>query len=220
MKTKILLTTVILFFAAFSANAQIDKGKYLFGGSINVSGLKSNQTSSNLKNESLYTSIQFGKVLKENTVVGIIASYSYNNYYVNSPQETKSNSYSAGIFYRKYKSLVKDLYFFGEVNTSYFHSWSEQGLNLPANYGERTISNGVSANFIPGISYTVCKRMQIELLMQNIIGISYSHSKTNYPTAPPSTNLNHDENSFSFNANLNSNLLSNFGIGFKFLLGK
>lgn len=180
---------------------------------------KNTQPYPNSKNESLYTNFLFGKAVKENNVVGVILSYNYSNNYYNNNQDTKNTQYSAGVFYRKYKRLIKDLYFFGEVDALYHHGESTPGYTQNGNYFSRSISNGGSVSFIPGISYAVCKRMQLELLMPNIIGISYSHTKTDYinTPAPPSSG---EGNSFSFNTNLNANLLNSFGIGFKFLLGK
>jgi uncharacterized membrane protein (Fun14 family) len=83
------------------------------------------------------------------------------------------------------------------------------------------ISNGGVISFVPGLSYQLCKKMQVELIMLNVVSLSYVHIKTVYNAnnnnvAPG----DYSGNSFGFNANLNSNLLSNFGIGFKFLLGK
>lgn len=225
MRTKILLLLAIIFCGALTANAQINKGRFLLGGSFSLDNEKYNEPSLKSKIESLNTNIQFGKVVKENTVVGLILSYSYSNYYYNSMPDSdfnksNQNSSGAGIFYRKYIKLAKDFYFFGEVDAEYFHSKKTQEYVFQnGNRGSKFTSDGGSVSFIPGISYTVCKRMQIELVMPNIISLSYSHLKTDYiNTTPPFPRQ--EGNVFSFNTNLNSNLLSSFGIGFKFLLGK
>ncbi|MEP6627326.1 MAG: hypothetical protein ABJA32_05045 [Ginsengibacter sp.] len=59
----------------------------------------------------------------------------------------------------------------------------------------------------------------MELTMPNIANISYTSVKTVAGNLPPSV-PERKANNFSANVNLNSNLLNNFGIGFKFLLGK
>jgi hypothetical protein len=223
MRTKILLLFAIFFCVALASNAQINTGRYLLGGSFNIYNAKNFQPSSNSKFKSLNANIQFGKVVKENTVVGLILSYGYSNYYyTNTPDYTKINQSRAGIFYRKYKGLAKDFYFFGEVDAAYSHTENTQAYfqNGTQTQGSKSISDGGSASFVPGISYAVGKRMQIELLMPDIIQLSYSHIKTDYynSTVPPP--LDQKGNIFSFNTNLNANLLSNFGIGFKFFLGK
>jgi hypothetical protein len=73
--------------------------------------------------------------------------------------------------------------------------------------------------FIPGISYTITKRMQMELRMVNIANISYTDTKTMDSSLPSSVPPQKVTN-FAANVNFNFNLLSNFGIGFKFLLGQ
>lgn len=215
MKTKIILSFVILFFTVVTANAQIPEGKYLLGGSAGYSHSK-NQQSTGSNYESLSTNIQFGKIIKENTAAGIILSYG--NY--NSSSINKTNLYSAGIFYRKYKSLAKDLYFFGELDGQYNYSRNTNGHFEIGYDAQRSTSNGGSISFTPGISYSVCKRMQMELSMTNLASISYASTKTQYASNSTSSISTVKGNNFSANVNLTGNFLNNFGMGFKFLLGK
>jgi len=215
MKTKILLPIVIILFATTAANAQINEGRYLLGGSVNYSSQKNSQVSGT-KNESFNSNIQLGKVIKDNTVAGIIASYGF---YSNGPTN-KSNQFGAGVFYRKYKPLARNFYFFGELDASYNHSNQTNGTFQIGNDATRNFSNGGTLSFTPGISYSVCKRMQIELSMPNIASISYAGTK--YETTSSITNSvsTVNGNNFSGSVNLNSSLLYSFGIGFKFFLGK
>ncbi|MEO9021555.1 MAG: hypothetical protein ABI237_10050 [Ginsengibacter sp.] len=214
MKTKVLLSLAIFICAAMTANAQINEGRFLLGGSASFYS-STNLQYSNLKSEALNTSAQFGKVVKENTVVGVILSYGYSN--IGSANKTKQ--FSGGLFYRKYKTLAKNFYFFGEGDAVYSHSTINQEFKI-GNNGYKNSSNGGTISFTPGISYSVCKRMQMELLMPNVISLSYAGSKTE-TTSIGSTSISTTKgHSFSANANLNSNLLNSFGIGFKFLLGK
>jgi hypothetical protein len=225
MKTKFLLTAVILFFVAFTANAQIDKGAVLLGGGVSYYSYKSDQPNyyyANSQNKSVGANIQIGKAVNKNDVAGLILSYNYNKVNaINYPDSNayKNNQYGVGIFYRKYKKLLKDFYFFGEIDGEYTHSENlQQNLQNGADKS-KTTSDGGRISFVPGLSYQLCKMMQVELTMQNIVSASYVHFKTNYAniTIPPGP---YKGNNFSFNANLNSGFLSNFGIGFKFLLGK
>lgn len=210
MRTKILLLLAIIFCVALTVNAQIDTGRFLIGGSINY------YHSTNESYNSLYTNIQIGKVIKDNSVVGISLSYSTNN---SSSTTNKLRQYSAGVFYRKYKSLGKDFYLFGELDASYQYSNNVITFFQNANQSYYANSNGVTINFIPGISYAMCKRLQIELSMPNLATISYYHAKTIDSGLQPGT-VPQKRDSFYANASLNTSLLSNFGIGFKFLLGK
>jgi hypothetical protein len=220
MRTKILLFFGILFCIGPALNAQVSKDRLLIGGSFSIYSEKNDQPLPVFKNEYFNTNIQFGKVVKDNTVVGVTMSYNHstNNYATNS-QVNKSNQYSAGVFYRKYKKLVKEFYFFAEVDAIYSHSNTQEYSQNPGDISKTTM-NGGSVSFIPGISYALCKRMQVELLMPNIISLSYSHTKIDYTNSTPPSPPTEKGNVFDFNTNLNSNLLSSLGIGFKLLLGK
>lgn len=213
MKTKILLSFVILFFTTITVNAQISEGKYLLGGSF---GFNSND---NPASNSVNTNIQFGRVIKENTIVGVIGSLGVSNANYDSSTSYKINLYSAGIFYRKYKPLGKNFYFLQEIDASFQHAKNYSNYFSNVDHYLHSKSNGVSINYIPGICYFVSKRMQIELTMPTLASVSYMHVKTIDSQLPPNL-LPQKSNNFSANVNLNSNLLNNFGIGFKFLLGK
>jgi hypothetical protein len=219
MKTKILLFTAIFFCAGITTNAQITEGRYLLGGSVGYNSSKSQQNSV-FKSEALYTNIQFGKVVKDNTVAGIFLSYGYTKNNSNDVTSSKSNQYGAGVFYKKYKQIVKDLYFFGEVDAVYNYSKTTQGNMQIGSDGAQTITNGGSVSFTPGISYSVCKRMQMELLMPNIVSAYYGASKNESTSSLNSSISTSKSSGLSVNANFNTTVLNSFGIGFKFLLGK
>lgn len=210
MKTKIFTCIAAFLFITNASQAQVTEGKFLLGGAFSFN-------SASNENNSSFVSVQFGKVIKENTVVGIIGSM--NNLRYDAGQKYKVNQYAAGLFYRKYKPLAKNLYFFGEADATYNYSKNVQYYFPNVGQNLATKSNGGSISFIPGISYAITKRMQMELSMLNIANISYTDTKTIDSSLPPSVSPQKVTN-FSANANINSNLLSNFGIGFKFLLGK
>lgn len=217
MKLRILLLLVVVCSSITISIGQISPGKILLGGSIGYNSNKSTQLPPpNLSSDysSLSSNIQLGKFIRENTAAGFFLSYSY---YKNSGQNNQSikNSYSsAGIFYRKYQTLARNFYFFGEGDLSYTYSKNKQvGYQAP-DVITNTVSNGGVLSLTPGISYTVWKKLQMELLMPNIFSISYFHTKTNYNY----TSASSEGNTFSADVNLNSGLLSNFAIGFKFFL--
>lgn len=211
MKTKILSSLAILFFAA-TTSAQITEGKYLLGGSF---GLNS---ATNQNSNSVSTNLQFGKAIKENTVVGIIGSiYISNN---KSPgQNTRVDQYSGGVFSRKYKPLKNNFYLFGEMDATYQSYNTNYTYFTNVNQTLITKSHSGFIAFAPGISYSVTKHLQMEITMQNLASIYYSHIKTIDSSLPPGVAPQKASN-ISANVNLNSSLLNNFGIGFKFLLGK
>jgi hypothetical protein len=216
MKTKILHALAILLFAAPSTNAQIKQGNYLLGGSFSYSNSKNVQSNGSSFQEFLNSNIQFGKVFKENTVAGVILTYSFTN----NPSTNKVNEYSGGIFYRKYKPLTKGLYFFGEVDGVFRYSKNTQGRFQIGSDGNRYTGNGATISFVPGLSYTVWKKMQMELSMPNLMSISYTGVKNEATFTNITYITTSKANNFSASANLNTSILNNLGIGFKFLLGK
>ena len=216
MQQKITLLSAFLFISFMAANAQFTTGKYLLGGDLNFR--TQNDKELNYKDEGANVNLKLGKVMKENTVVGITLSFGYNSNEL--PQNTiqKTNRYGAGIFYRKYKPLSKDFHLFGEAGLNYNYAESE---NIASNnYDYKTISNGATIQLIPGLSYSLTKKVQIELLMPNLFRLDYSH--VNVKKTNPGGNNPPDKtkNNFSFFTNSEGSLLLGFGVGFKFLLGK
>lgn len=210
MKSKILLSLVVLLISDLSINAQVKTGRVFLGGSASY------YNSSNPAQVSFYTNTQVGKVINDNTVVGIIASYSSNNFNSSLFSPAKTKMYSAGIFYRKYKPILTRFYFFVEFNAAY--SYSKNILEYyNTSQGLKSKSGGVNLSFIPGISYNVWRRMQMELALPNLASISYTRTKTIDSSLPPSTSPQ-KKDIYAAGVNLNSNFLSNFAIGFKFFL--
>ncbi|MEO7394211.1 MAG: hypothetical protein ABIU11_04665 [Chitinophagaceae bacterium] len=212
MKSKFLMLITIFFCVAIKSNAQIKAARTLLGGSISY------YNTSNPTIESFYTNLQLGKAIKDNTVIGIIGSYSSNNYNSNIVSPNKTKSYSAGIFYRKYAALANNFYFFGEIDASYSYSKNIlQYYNNNQPLSSKSVGGVLS--FVPGISYSVWKRLQMELSIPSLASLSYSRVTTIDNSLPPSV-LPQKRDTYAANVNLNSNVLSSFAIGFKFLLGK
>ena len=216
MKTRILTSLAILLFAATGTNAQITQGKYVLGGSLGYSNSQGEPNNSTPSQEAFNSYIEFGKAFKDNTIAGVILSYSHANITI----INKANYYSGGVFYRKYKPLTKGLYFFGEADLVYSYSQNIQGKLQIGSEGTRYTQNEVRIIFVPGLSYAVCKWLQMELSMPNVVSLSYNRAKTESTFTSSQQTITSKSNNFNANANLNSNLLNNLGIGFKFLLGK
>lgn len=210
MRKKICLILVIFMIPFLTARAQFASGKYLLGGDLNLR--TENLKGFAVKNEYAYVNLKFGKFIKENTVVGINLSYGHSYYDYQPNQIQESNLYGAGIFYRKYRALSKEFHVFGEGALNYSYAKYMNGNNV----GE-TIKNGVSISLMPGLSYSLTNKVQIELLIPDLIGIGYYNEKT--PSLLPGGQDN-IKNTFSFLTNTEGSLLSAFGVGFKFVLGK
>jgi hypothetical protein len=93
MKTKILLSFAGLLFISIASNAQISKGRYLLGGSFSYNNSEINNSNN------INSNIQFGKVIKENTVLGVVGSAYASKTHDGNSALTVYN-YTAGVFYR------------------------------------------------------------------------------------------------------------------------
>jgi len=213
MKKFITLTT-LLSICYFFGNAQVKKGTILLGGQISFNDVKvsspGNQVEQKNKNSNFIVSI--GKAFKENTVWGAELLYgsgslaSPNNNYM-----AKSRSYGGGIYFRKYKTIAKDLYFFADVSAGYNFGKTTMQDNLANNNLISRSHNGAIA-LMPGISYQIFKSLHIEVTIPNVAALQYSHS-TNPSQISAAT-----QKSFSFSSNLSSSSLSLLGVGFRCFL--
>ena len=219
MRKKILITLLTLLCSFYLAKAQIKVNSVLLGGqafyynsNIDYSGNQPNQ-----KNKSSSFNISIGKALKENSVYGLNLTYSpgktddiYNGAnYVSS----KINQYNFGIFYRKYKKLATDFYFFTEFGASYINAkqtdTDTSGINL-----ETFKQSGGQLFLTPGLSYKILKKLHLEIIIPNIVTIQYAVTTDKTPTNQAK------QKQFLFISSLNSTGggLSFVGVGFHFIL--
>jgi len=88
-----------------------------------------------------------GIAVKQNLVVGFSLSYAHNKDNLNTVNyETKSESYGAGIFIRKYVPLGKGFYLFGETGLNYQDYAST--YTYPSQKGELKVQN-IGINLYP-----------------------------------------------------------------------
>ena len=198
-----------------TASAQIKKGSVLLGGQLSFTDSKTafNTPQPDQKYNSGSYNISAGTALKQNSVLGLYTGYSHyrfnngNNFY----NKISEDRYNFGVFFRQYKKLAKDFYFFGELGTGYIGSNRTESTISP-NVTTKYAQSGANIYLTPGISYRIYKKLQVELLVPQIAGVSFSVLKTTTQSNSSRENL------FSFNTNLNSSLLSNLGLGFRFVL--
>ena len=217
MNRKVYLPVLFFLSLSFMGNAQINKGSVLLGGQIYASSsVDKTGDQKNQQNSNAAFNISVGKTVKENAVAGISLMYSPSvaKYYNNpgsSIAKTKMNQYSAGVYYRLYKNIGKDFYFFGEFGAAYIGSKSssqdDQGNELSSS---RT--SGGQLSLTPGLSYKLLKNLHLEILIPNLVDINYSVTKPS-----PSIAASKQER-FSFNSSLNSNGLNALGVGFRIIL--
>ncbi len=217
-----MLPFAFLLSLAINATAQIKKGTILLGGQIaGASGnnKQANQfTEETVKIKSFVFGTSIGKAIKENNIIGINVGAGFTNYTFRrvgiDSSSSKSNSFNAGVFYRKYKKLAKDFYFFGETNVGFgVNKQYNLRNNFYNEYHRKAFSTDLSIT--PGISYQVFKKMQLEVSLPNVVGAYYS--KSNDIETATSKKIN-TTNNFSLNTGLSNQLLSNLSLGFRLLL--
>jgi hypothetical protein len=216
MKKTFLLSALISLFS-LTLSAQIKKGSVLLGGQISAYHSKTHPSVIQSEQElnTVNFNISVGKAIKDNAVLGVYGTYAHaksdNFYNGNSNYNSKLDIYKLGVFYRNYKKLAKDFYFFGELGTGYMGS-KQIDNNVQGNNPIRYTSTGAELYLTPGIAYRVFKKLQLELVIPQIAGMQYEVRKT---TAQGSV---FKQDMFQFNTNLNSSLLNNLGLGFRFVL--
>jgi hypothetical protein len=103
------------------------------------------------------------------------------------------------------QSITKGLYFFGEVDAVYDYSRNTQGKFQIGNDGSRYTTNGARISFVPGLSYSVCKKLQMELSMPNLLSLSYNSVKNESTFSNSLDIITTKSNNFYANANFNPN---------------
>jgi len=214
---KLLLSLLVILCLSISANAQFSKGNLLLGGTLSYGGNTSTNTGTEQSNHSGNFNITPGKAISDNSVFGINLGYGFNNvnYSAGSGQgSSKSNTYSVGVFYRKYKTLGKDFFLFGSAGAGYNGStWSSAD-----NFGNQTESgnsNGGYLNFYPGIDFRVSKRFLLEFSIPSLFYASYTSTQsTSQNLNPPTTK----GSQFGISTSITSNPLYALGVGFVLVL--
>lgn len=216
MIRKITFPTLIFLCCSSFVNAQIKEGSILVGGQIYYSHARAKTSNSDPSQKQDYGIIDLsvGKAIKENTVLGIHLEFApgmsnqiYNGSVV---YKTKSTGYGAGIFYRQYKTLAKDFYFFIEGGADFFYS--EQNTKDTTGTKIQKVNNSTAQIYLaPGISYKVLKNLHLEVSIPQLFSLQYAKSKTSYMTVQSS------QDNLTFASNLNASTLNNLSVGFRLI---
>jgi hypothetical protein len=199
-----------------SSSAQIKKGATLLGGQLIVNTQRSSNSSIVNPYSSGWITIApaFGKAIKEDLVLGGELSFGYSGtkYDGSSYQENRSNSYGAHIFLRRYRTLGKGFFLFGEARTGfdYGHTRYLNPQSPSTEYTQNTASADLS--FYPGLAYTLTNKLQLEAGFTNLALIRYSHGRT----SGSSTVVGGSSDSFTLSSSLSSN--AGLSFGFRVLL--
>lgn len=212
MKRNVLLGLTLLFIAG-TANAQITKGTKLLGGNVGISFYKTHDEPST-RNFNITLNPSIGFTFKDNQVYGFNVTYGRS--------QTKSSSgwnesdiYGGGVFYRRYLTLGKGFYLFGQTNAGYTLLDAAQYSHTNFN-GYKRREHNVSIGLYPGVSFAVNHRIHVELSMNNLASLNYNTTTTkNYGPG-----FHSEMKTSGFNLNTNANPESELSVGFRIALGK
>ena len=152
-----------------------------------------------------------GIAVKQNLVVGFSLSYAHNKDNLKTVNyETKSESYGAGIFIRKYVPLGKGFYLFGETGLNYQDYAST--YTYPSQKSELKVQK-IGINLYPGVSYAMSSNFQLEFGLPQLVSLGYS--KTEQLVNDATTQ---ETNGVNFNAAASA--FSSFVLGFRIFLPK
>jgi outer membrane receptor for ferrienterochelin and colicin len=126
----------------------------------------------------------------------------------------EGNYYGAGVFYRRYLSLSRSFYLFGEAGAGYSQGNSKE---QNAAYFRKEKNKSFSLGLYPGVTYAVNKRFHLEASLNNLVSLNYnSNTITTTPTGGSTQKL--DSRGFGFSTNFNS--ATPLTIGFRIVIGK
>ncbi len=216
--TKIFTTILILTLSTVTF-AQINKKSILLGGQLFYYNEKNQVDILKQKAESGTIGISLGKAFKENSVIGINLTYSpirqTNFLNGNDTVTTTYKRYDIGAFFREYKKLGKDFYFFGQLDGAFIMANQKDDYTIAAGDVKATQRGGFTSLTI-GVSYKIFKKMQLELTIPNILSVQYLVTKFN--SQNPQVKDSKKEQ-FLFYSNLTNNTSLGFlGVGFRFIL--
>lgn len=215
MIQKITFATLFFLCCSFFVNAQIKEGSILVGGQASYSHTSAKNSNVDPIQKQNYgvIDLSLGKAIKGNTVVGIHLEFapgtSEETSNGNVIYKSKATGYGAGVFYRQYKTLAKDFYFFIEADVNYFYG-KITSVDSVGNKYQITTGSTVQLSLAPGISYKVLKNLHLEVTIPQIISAQYTVNKASGQTQVTSQNI-------VFNTNLNASTLNNLSVGFRLI---
>jgi hypothetical protein len=204
----------------FLSQAQIKKGTVFIGGNINFYH-QSAKTDDSIylpaypsSSFTFYPSV--GWAIKDNLVFGIVLGIGYQknvisnlspNYY------NQQNTYSGGVFLRKYKVLGSGFSLFGQTNLAF--DYGKTMYHADTTQSQETKIYGGSLNFYPGVAYSVNRHWQLETGLPGLVHLSYTHLKVTGET-PISQTAHYASNTFNAGTTL-SNYFQ-FSVGLLYII--
>lgn len=123
--------------------------------------------------------------------------------------------FSPGLFYRRYASLGKNFYLFGEGAVYYSHGKQiNEALSFVSKSTQK--SNSVGLNLYPGVAFAVNRKIHLEVGLNNLLDFNYGSS--NIESISSGTTNTSKSSGFSFSTNVSTS--APLSVGFRFVLGK
>jgi hypothetical protein len=135
--------------------------------------------------------------------------------FTNAQSTQTTNYYNAGVFYRRYMTLSKKFFLFGEGEV--YYAYSKQ-LQVQPTYKSESNIKTVGLSFYPGVAFAVNRRIHLEAGLNDLLNFSYSTGNSEYTPTPAGNTTN--SKSSGFNVQTNVNTSAPLSIGFRFVLGK
>lgn len=223
---KSIYTFILLFLISIAAFGQLEKGTFFLGGGLGYSNSSSSQTEDNTSNvlestnSAFSFSPDFGYFLKSNWVVGLSLPISrvermtnqINSSGMETPQSsTKSTSFGAAPFVRKYFPVSEVFSFFLQARAGYYQSRLElSNIFATPNTSTSLESEEFTFDTAAGLTYFPKKWLGINL---SIAPLSFSTGSSRQEFPQNSV----DQTSGGFSLGFNSSLI---GLGVNFFVLK
>jgi hypothetical protein len=223
MLKNVLTAMLLLLVGRNSAVAQFQKGDRLLGVSFGISSGKQQQEGNpNGKSKQFSTSLFFnyGFATNDNTVWGgfIAPTYSsISNGLIPNEQKINGLGGSVGVFVRKYQSLGKNFYLFGQGEFSAGYTSQKTTYQTPSQTKTTGKQKNITLSFSPGLSYLYNKRWFFELQFQNLANLSYSYSRNKIEN-PGFATMTTSSSNFGLSSSMSLGALQNYGVGIKWLI--
>jgi hypothetical protein len=217
MKRVITLSLIVFF--ALNASAQFTKGNKVLGFGFNTGQFSNNTISTNTSQETkgfgLNGSLSFAKAKSETRLNGFVFNAGYtksiskNSNPFSNDQLTENYMAGVGYFIRKYKSLGKNFFVFGEAQGEVsFDRYISRSSTFYTNANQYQAGIGI----YPGLAYKWNNRFLFELRFADFARVGYSYSERKQETTSDYSR------SFSFGTSLGLGYLNNIGIGARWII--
>lgn len=215
-------TLIATLFACISltSKSQIEKGNVLVGGNLAFNSTTRDPAGLSGPTSGLSISPSVAWACKNNRLAGVLLTYRHTG---NENKELNTNSYGAGVFLRQYKPLGKSgFYVFAQESLNYNNNEYRQFVSgYSGSYILKSKADDISTGINPGFAFDLTNKVQLELLLNNLVSLGYSQTKSSSifnTNGIPS--FSYKEHSFYINSDFNLDQLSNINVGVKFILGK